>query len=40
VKYSPERLLEVDEEAELMEALAEQLEDGRLDDGAIEQDGG
>jgi hypothetical protein len=37
--WCPERLLEVVEEAELMEALAEQLEDDRLDDGAIEQDG-
>ncbi|KAH9996674.1 hypothetical protein BJV74DRAFT_795003 [Russula compacta] len=35
----PERITQVDEEAALMEALAEQIEDGWLDDGAIEQEG-
>ena len=35
----PERFVQIDEEAALMEALAEQMEDDRLDDGAIEQEG-
>jgi hypothetical protein len=34
-----ERLTEISEEEVLMEELAEQMEDGRLDDGAIEQEG-
>jgi hypothetical protein len=35
----PPRLAQINEEEVLMEALAEQLEDDRLDDGAIEVDG-
>ena len=31
---------QLDEEEELMQALAEQLEDDWLDDGAIKDDGG
>jgi hypothetical protein len=34
-----ERLTEISEEEVLMEELAEQMEDDRLDDGAIEQEG-
>jgi hypothetical protein len=35
----PQRVVVMNEEEILMEALAEQLEDNRLDDGAIEVDG-
>ena len=38
VKHS-QRVTQLDEEEELMQALAEQLEDDQLDDGAIEDDG-
>jgi len=37
--WHPERFMQIDEEAVLMEALEEQIEYGQLNDSAIEQEG-